>query len=336
MRLGERHHASLAIGFHRARRGRRRETSGWHREHHREHVLGAMLQFLGEKALALRCFPSSVMSREIERSCELAVGTEDRRDLHVPIARVAFRSVGGAAKTRGPACAGGCHRRLGLLVAFAGPGFRPGQPFSAPKSSTSITRLPPSLMNCRRPSRSSNLMQSPQPERTPRSSSSLPTRSALASPKFLAYRFDGRGGRMIRHRPDRGKEVAMFPCLCGSSREFLEASAPESSQLGRPGRPAGKANNVLRARRGIGCRPETMAQQQVREHQQASVEPSRRRAKPRQHRLCPFSRDGADRGRAGADEMIGRPNAEPYILFACSPCWRCSACSSCSRWPPAC
>src|ERR1700736_8329 len=132
-----------------------------------------------------------------------------------------------------------------LACAFPAPAHRsgPGQPFSAPKSSTCMTRLPPSLMNCRRPSRSNILMQSPQPARTLRRTSGL---SASPSPAAISSLFidatvdagsgvgrigtpaaiksdDGHNHRdLTAHRMLGSKVVAQaHPALGGCSRQLL-------------------------------------------------------------------------------------------------------------------
>jgi hypothetical protein len=86
----------------------------------------------------------------------------------------------------------------------------------------STIRLPPSLMNCRRPSRSRILMQSPHPARTPCRSSSFPTRSgtSVRSSSFIDVRVDACPGGIAARDAQKNELPDFMVRSCGGASWF--------------------------------------------------------------------------------------------------------------------
>ena len=99
-------------------------------------VLHAMLQFFGEKMLALGILFEQLgrfplfgdVARDRKQMRGLPALTADGRNLNVPIARVAFRRVGSSAEPRGVAGPGAGHGGERVSISLAGPKSRPGAP----------------------------------------------------------------------------------------------------------------------------------------------------------------------------------------------------------------
>jgi len=148
----------------------------------------------------------------------LAVTSGNRGHLDIPIGDRPLRSFGDTCEL-GPAS---CFSIHGIDVTGVLPEIWPRAPFQRPKSSISIIRLPPSLMNCRRPSRSRILMQSPHPARTPCRSSSFQTRSgtSVRSSSFIDVRVDACPGGIAARDAQKNELPDFMVRSCGGASWF--------------------------------------------------------------------------------------------------------------------
>ena len=169
----------------------------------------------------------------------LAVGAHDRRDLHIPVARITLGGIGRPLEAPDAAGLGNFHARRASALPSPAQNSGHGQPLSGPKSSTSITRLPPSLMNCRRPSRSRILMQSPHPASTLRNTSSLSARPSPAAVNSLRRESGGRPKALKPFRTQYGSH------LIGETG-FRQDESAQSDQ--RDGNAATSGIDVIRAK----------------------------------------------------------------------------------------
>lgn len=108
-----------------------------------------------------------------EHFFRLPIHAEHRGDDHVPPTRIPLHGGGEALELARAALLGLLYGVKSAFPVLALPVVGQMRPWRSPKSSTSMTRMPPSFMNSRRPSRSRTLMQSPEAWSTRRLNSSI-------------------------------------------------------------------------------------------------------------------------------------------------------------------